>query len=516
MLVSHIAGLAFAFSGIVKAQVVKLRTAKSFAVLAGSTVTNTGSSVIVRDVGVFPGTAITGFPPGVVANGVFHAGDAVADQAQGDVTTAYNDAAGRPPTASLASELGGLTLVAGVYQLSTAQLTGILTLDGQGASNGVWIFQIGTTLTTASASSVILINGALPCNIFWQVGSSATIGTGTTFVGNVLALTSITMNTGASSNGGLYARNGAVTLDDNDIIGNPCKIITITTTTTTTTSASTITTPTTTTTTTPTTTTTITTITTPITTTTTTITTPITTTTTPITTTTTPTTTTTTTTPTTTTTTPTTITTTPTATNTTPKTTTTTTKTSTRSTSTHTTPNITTATQTYTATFTTTRTYTITSCAPTVTYCAVGHVTTEIVTSLTTWCPGETKSPTEITTAISLSITVCGNPSSPHVGHTNPLVLTAVAMPTHDTTVTVPGYHSYAHTSETPINTPAAIYPETTSALTVPGMSTIKNPCSTCGTPTQNLPVIAGTAEMYRVSVSVIVALAIAVAAMGM
>ncbi|KAK7229604.1 hypothetical protein V2G26_001774 [Clonostachys chloroleuca] len=222
MILSRLLGSAFAFAGIINAQV-NLGTARPFAVLAGSTVTNTGPSVIMGDVGVSPGTAITGFPPGVITNGAIHAADAVAAQAQSDITTAYNVAARQPPTTTLPSQqLGGLTLAAGVYRLtSSAQLTGALTLDGQGVTNGVWIFQIGSALTTASASMVLLINGALPCNVFWQVRSSATIGTGTTFAGNVLALTSITLNTGATNNGGIYARNGAVTLDSNTIRGIP-------------------------------------------------------------------------------------------------------------------------------------------------------------------------------------------------------------------------------------------------------------------------------------------------------
>ncbi|KAL6876821.1 hypothetical protein J3F83DRAFT_769863 [Trichoderma novae-zelandiae] len=210
MLSLRLLGSALALAGVIKAQV-DLGTALSFAVLGGSAVTNTGPSIISGNVGVYPGSAISGFPPGTVVNGVIHMTDAVAAQAQADVTTAYNVAAGLPPNVDLTGQdLGGMTLVAGVYSFSTsAQLTGALVLDGQGDSSSVWVFQIGTTLTTATASSVILIGGASPCNVFWQVGSSATIGTTTTFVGNVLALTSITLVTGASNNGGLYARNGA-------------------------------------------------------------------------------------------------------------------------------------------------------------------------------------------------------------------------------------------------------------------------------------------------------------------
>ncbi|OPB46173.1 hypothetical protein A0O28_0062940 [Trichoderma guizhouense] len=210
MLYLRFLGSALALAGVIKAQV-DLGTALSFAVLGGSAVTNTGPSIISGNVGVSPGSAISGFPPGVVVNGMIHMTDALAAQAQADVTTAYNVAAGLQPNTDLTGQdLGGMTLVAGVYSFSSsAQLTGPLVLDGQGDSSSVWVFQIGSTLTTATASSVILIGGASPCNVFWQVGSSATIGTTTTFVGNVLALTSITLVTGASSNGGLYARNGA-------------------------------------------------------------------------------------------------------------------------------------------------------------------------------------------------------------------------------------------------------------------------------------------------------------------
>ncbi len=198
-----------------------LGTAGTFAVLAGSTVTNTGPTTVIGDLGVSPGTAVTGFPPGLVS-GVIHAGDAVANQAQTDATTAYNAAAGQPCDVTLTGQdLGGKTLTPGVYCFSSsAQLTGQLILDGQGNPSSVFIFQIGSTLTTASTASVVLINGAQPCssNIFWQVGSSATLGTNTTFTGNILALASITLNTGTVTNGGLYARTGAVTVDSNNVV----------------------------------------------------------------------------------------------------------------------------------------------------------------------------------------------------------------------------------------------------------------------------------------------------------
>jgi len=201
------------------AQAPSLLTAGSFGVLAGSTVTNTGSTVINGDVGVSPGSAITGFPPGIV-NGTIHAADAVAGQAQVDATSAYNDLASRPITTNLTGQdLGGKTLIAGVYGFNTsAQLTGTLILDGQGNPNSVFIINIGSTLTTASGSSILLINGAQGGNVFFRVGSSATLGTSTSFTGDILALTSITLDTSAKIIcGDALAKNGAVTLDSNTI-----------------------------------------------------------------------------------------------------------------------------------------------------------------------------------------------------------------------------------------------------------------------------------------------------------
>ena len=200
---------------------VNLGTADSFAVLGGSTVTNTGDSVIDGNLGVWPGSAITGFPPGSVS-GTIYTDDATSKGAQTDLTTAYNFAAGEacPGTNVLTSEnLGGMTLTPGVYCFaSSAQLTGTLTLNALGNPNAVFLFQIGSTLTTASASSVDLINAGSGDNVFWQIGSSATLGTATEFEGNILALTSITMNTGANIGcGRALARNGAVTLDTNDV-----------------------------------------------------------------------------------------------------------------------------------------------------------------------------------------------------------------------------------------------------------------------------------------------------------
>ncbi len=201
---------------------ISLGTANSFGVLAGSAVSNVGASVVTGNLGVSPGSAVTGFPPGTVTPpGVIHSATAVAAQAQIDVTTAYNALAGTPTLVDLTgTDLGGLTLTPGVYGFSSsAQLTGTLTLDAQGNPNALFIFKIGSTLTTASGSSVVVINGGSACNVYWQVGSSATLGTTTAFAGNILALASITLNTGASLFGRALARNGAVTLAGNSIAG---------------------------------------------------------------------------------------------------------------------------------------------------------------------------------------------------------------------------------------------------------------------------------------------------------
>ena len=199
-----------------------LGTAASFAVLAGSTATNTGDTVVTGDLGVWPGIAVTGFPPGIVTGTIYEA-DAIAQQAQSDLTTAYDDLAGQACDLDLTDQdLGGLTLTPGVYCFDTsAQLTGVLELDAEGDPDAVFVFRIGSTLTTASNSSVSMLNSADPCNVFWQVGSSATLGTETAFAGSILALTSITLDTGADIDGRALARNGAVTMDTNRI-SNVC------------------------------------------------------------------------------------------------------------------------------------------------------------------------------------------------------------------------------------------------------------------------------------------------------
>jgi hypothetical protein len=205
-----------------------LGSSENFAVLGGETVTNTGPTTITGNLGVSPGSAVTGFPPGTVTGGSIHAGDAAAAQAQSDLVTAYNGLAGMPVTHNYSgTDLGSLTLTSGVYRFDTsAQLTGTLTLDAQGTNNAFWVFQIGSTLTTASSSLVNMINlgsnGGKDNGVFWQVGSSATLSTGTTFEGNILALASITLNTGATiPNGRALAQTGAVTLDT-DLISIVC------------------------------------------------------------------------------------------------------------------------------------------------------------------------------------------------------------------------------------------------------------------------------------------------------
>jgi hypothetical protein len=202
---------------------VNLGTAASFAVLAGTTVTNTNTPTTINgNLGVDPGSAVTGFPPGTV-NGTQHDADPVALQAQSDLTTAYNDAASRTPAASVPADLSGETLVPGVYKNATALgLTGTVTLNAEGNPDAVFIFQAGSSLITGSGSHVALTGGAQACNVFWQVGSSATLGTNTTFVGNILAQQSITVTTGASIDGRALARTGAVTLDDNTITAANC------------------------------------------------------------------------------------------------------------------------------------------------------------------------------------------------------------------------------------------------------------------------------------------------------
>jgi type VI secretion system secreted protein VgrG len=199
---------------------VDLGSSKGFAVLASSTIANTGTTIVNGDLGVSPGTTISGFTFGVV-NGTIYVGGGVAAQAQTDALTAYNALAGEAPNTDLTGTgLGGLTLTPGVYHFtSTAQLTGTLTLNAESDPNARFDFQIGSTLTTAAASLVTLINGAQANNIFWKVGSSATLGAGTNFSGSILADASITLNTGVDLSGSAFALTGAVTLDSDAIGG---------------------------------------------------------------------------------------------------------------------------------------------------------------------------------------------------------------------------------------------------------------------------------------------------------
>ena len=207
-----------------------LGAAGSFAVLAGSGITNTGATTVNGDMGTFPTPSETGFGS-VTLTGTNHAGDAVTQQAKTDLTTSYQVAAGSGPGTSVPTELGGRTLTPGVYSGPTLGITGTLTLNTLGDPSAVFIFQAASTLITSSTSAVTVLNGGTACNVFWQVGSSATIGTDSHLIGSVLALTSITATTGATISGRLLARNGAVTLDHNTITTPTCAVATSVTTT---------------------------------------------------------------------------------------------------------------------------------------------------------------------------------------------------------------------------------------------------------------------------------------------
>ena len=201
---------------------VPLGAADSFVVLAGAGVTNTGPTTLNGDLGTFPTTTITG-AGSLTITGTNHAGDGVTQQAKTDLVTAFNNAAGQGPTSPIAADLGGQTLTAGVYNSSSSiGLTGALTLNAAGNPNAVFVFQAGSTLTTASGSQVVLTNGAQACNVYWQIGSSATLGTGSSFKGTSIAQASITVTTGASVEGRVLARDGAVTLDTNTITKPSC------------------------------------------------------------------------------------------------------------------------------------------------------------------------------------------------------------------------------------------------------------------------------------------------------
>ena len=219
-----------ALSVCLHAQLTLGSTVGTFGVLAGSTVTSTGNTIVVGNLGVSPGTAITGFTgiapggPGLVT-GTIHSADPVAILAQSELTAAYNAAAGAASTGNWNTDLGGHTFFAGVYTASSSLgLTGTVTLDAQNNANAQFIFQIGSSLTAATGSNVNLINGALPANVFWQVGSSATVNSGASFSGNILAFSSITLGTNATLQGRALARNGAVTMAGTDTITTPATL----------------------------------------------------------------------------------------------------------------------------------------------------------------------------------------------------------------------------------------------------------------------------------------------------
>jgi hypothetical protein len=200
---------------------VPLGSAATFVVLAGTTVTNTGPTVITGgNLGLSPGSAVVGFPPGALTPpAAMFVTDPTAAQAELDLTTAYIYTAGLPGGAVLAGDMSGLTFAPGLYKTSSAVIlsAGNVTLDAQGNVNAVFIFQIGTTLTTSGSTQVILAGGAQAKNVFWQISSEATLGTNSTFEGTIMALDSITLNTGATLNGRALARNAEVALDNNPI-----------------------------------------------------------------------------------------------------------------------------------------------------------------------------------------------------------------------------------------------------------------------------------------------------------
>ncbi len=209
---------------------VQLGTAGTYSVLAGTTITNTGATTLAGDLGLSPGTSVTGFPPGIV-DGTANITNSAAQTAETDTTSAYREAAGMTPATTEVADLAGLTLSPGIYAVpaGTSNLTGTLTLNGQGNPNAVFVFQLPSTLITSSSSNIVLTNSANPCNVFWQVTSSATLGTSSVFKGTILALTSITANTSATIDGRLLARNGAVTLESNTITNPVCTTSTTTT-----------------------------------------------------------------------------------------------------------------------------------------------------------------------------------------------------------------------------------------------------------------------------------------------
>jgi hypothetical protein len=222
LLLASIVGLVSVGVAGAAAVPVPLATTGSFSVLAGAGISNTGPTTVSGDIGTFPTTSISGLGS-LTVGGANHAGDAVTQQAKNDLVTAYDTAAGEGPTNPITADLGGHTLLPGVYNSASSMgLTGALTLNAQGNPNSVFVFQVGSAFTSASGSQINLINGAQACNVYWQIGSSATLGTGSSFVGTVLALTSITVTTGVTIDGRVLARNGAVTLDTDTITTSAC------------------------------------------------------------------------------------------------------------------------------------------------------------------------------------------------------------------------------------------------------------------------------------------------------
>ncbi len=219
--IASLVSLALAGSAQAANPPVGLGTANSFSVLGHSTVTNTGPTTMFGDLGLSPGTSVTGAPHVL---GATHIADAVAVDAQNSLTAAYVDAAGRPSTHLASADLSGQSFTAGVYDASSTLLfsAGSVTLNAQGDPNAVFIFKVGSSITTGSATTVRLINGAQPCNVFWQVGADVTLGTGSRFIGTVMALNAITAQTGATLDGRLLARNAAVNLDTNTITTSAC------------------------------------------------------------------------------------------------------------------------------------------------------------------------------------------------------------------------------------------------------------------------------------------------------
>ena len=225
-----IVGLLFALgsNAVAAPTAVGLGRAGSFAVLAGTGITNTGPTTITGDIGTFPTTSITGVTS-LTLSGTNHAGDSVTQGAKTDLVTAYTTAAGEGPTTAIAADMVGKTLKPGVYNSASAiGLSGVLTLDAAGDPNAVWVFQAGSTLITDSGSKVVMLNGAQSCNVYWQVGSSSTLGTNSTFIGTIMALTSISLQTGAKLDGRALALNGGVTLDSNTITRSACSTSTST------------------------------------------------------------------------------------------------------------------------------------------------------------------------------------------------------------------------------------------------------------------------------------------------